>query len=96
MYTKTLRYNTELENENLVFKIQIPGKGKEDIKLATEDDVLKITVSENENYLIDVSRYWTSAYCNYDTEALKASMKHGLLTVVVPKVKNRSKLVNIE
>ena len=96
MYTKALRYHAELENENLVLKIQIPGKSKEEVRLSMENDSLKVSISEKENYFIDVSRYYYLGGYDYDLESIKASMKHGLLTVTVPKIKTKDKLIQIE
>ncbi len=95
MYYKTLKY-TYGDNENeLVFKFELAGKSKEDVKLTCSNKVINIKVHDKQTYAIDFDDHVYDIN-DYDFENIKADMSNGLLTVKLPKKKERLRQIQIE
>jgi HSP20 family molecular chaperone IbpA len=72
------------ENDKAIIEVEVPGAAREAIKLDYESGRLRISAkyrgkSLNESYVVPEARY--------DPDHLTASLKDGILTVVVPKRK---------
>jgi HSP20 family molecular chaperone IbpA len=81
----TVRYTYEPTEKELVLKFELAGKTKDNIKLSRKQDSLNLTVDSKNTYHIDL----TSDYYDldeYSFENIEASMKHGLLTVTIPRM----------
>jgi HSP20 family protein len=85
----------ETEKEYIV-DAEIPGVKKEDIKLDLRDDILTISVEQNEqvneerdNYIRKERRYgsFSRSFCveNAKNEAVTAKYNNGILTITLPK-----------
>lgn len=98
-----------VENENdYLFKIDLPGVNKEDIKINVKNSYLTVEVEKKEEKDINESNYLRkerfygvarrSYYVgNINTNDLNASYKDGVLEIVVPKeVKEETKYLEIK
>ncbi|CAA0824422.1 26.5 kDa heat shock protein- mitochondrial [Striga hermonthica] len=88
--------------EGYSLKYQMPGLAKEDVKIMVEDGgVLHIRGEHKEEKEEEEDEGWSSSYGYYDTsivlpedakvEEIKAEMKDGVLSVVVPKRERANK-----
>ena len=87
----------------LNLRIDMPGLGKEDVKVSVEQNTLVIKgesakESEDED---TAGRYTSRIHLPekiYKTDQIKAEMKNGVLKVVVPKIKEeeRSDVIQVE
>ncbi len=105
-----LSLRTDLvENENdYLFKVDLPGVKKEDIKINVKNNYLTLEVEkkeeleeENKNYLRK-ERFYGSASRSYyvgniNIDDLKATFENGVLEITVPKeVKQETKYLEIK
>ncbi|GMY30030.1 small heat shock protein, chloroplastic [Fagus crenata] len=99
-------WDVKEDNDALYIRLEMPGLGKEDVKVSVEENTLTIKgegekVSEEEE---ESKRRYSSRLDLpqklYKLDSIKAEMKNGVLKVVVPKVKEEEKKevfhVNIE
>lgn len=92
MYNK-LVYKYQVTEDGLAFNIELAGKSKEDVKIFKEDYSIAIKVDENK-YRISYEDYLLRS--NYDFDNVRAKMKNGLLTIIVPPIKKIEKQIEIE
>lgn len=97
------------EKDSYIYKIDIPGVEKENIKIHLGDNYLTIFVKknneeeyENEKYVHQERIYTSLSRCFYvgdvKEEDIKASYKNGTLTLKIPKVSKEKerKFITIE
>lgn len=91
-----------VDNDSYIYKIDIPGVDKEDIKIHLGDNYLTIFVHKNKDDIVSKDkylrqeRYYTSiSRCFYvgdvKEEDIKANYKNGTLTLKVPNAKEKEK-----
>ena len=95
-------FDLEESEDSLVLKAEIPGMTPEDLEVSVTDDNLTIKgnlrqelVSEEEGYERSESRFGLFSRtfqlpCKILADEVKASYKHGVLTIVMPKCKAES------
>lgn len=92
-------------NDALLLRMDMPGLGKEDVKLSVEQNTLIIKGEGEKESEDDESQRRYSSRLDlpeklYNLKEIKAEMKNGVLKVVVPKVKEEERKdvyqVNIE
>ena len=83
--------------EELVLRLEVPGLSREDVKLSIERSTLTVrgekrqeTTTENENFYRSERSYGAfersfALPAHVDTEAVKASMENGVLTIRFPR-----------
>lgn len=69
-------------------RIEIPGYGKEDVKMKVKEGILSIEVAESRSYSYSISE-------KYDVQSITASAKNGILNVHIP-LKEEQKPAEIE
>lgn len=83
------------DDDSLLMKIDMPGLGKEDVKVLVEQNTLVIKgEGEKESDSEENRRYSTRIDLSpelYKLGEIKAEMKNGVLRVVVPKAKEEEK-----
>lgn len=94
MYYKTLRYSYDTTDKELLFKFELAGKSKENVKVFNKDNSINIKVDDKDTYYVDLERFYESG--EYDLEETKANLKNGLLTISIPKKKIRQREIEIE
>lgn len=94
MYYKSLRYSYDTTDKDLVFKFELAGKSKENVKVFNKDNSINIKIDDKDTYLVDLERFYEAG--EYNIDETKASLKNGLLTVSIPKKKTRQKEIEIE
>jgi len=94
MWQKTLRYSHDISDKELVFKFELAGKTKENIKIFNENKTLIIKIEEKDSYKVDLDFF--ESVDDYDLERIKATMKNGLLTIKVPKLEHLKQEIEIE
>lgn len=91
---KNLRYSYQVKDNELVFKFELAGKSKEDVKVYNDKGSLSIKVDNKDYYVVDSKFYDLD---DFDFSASTATMKNGLLTVKVPvKEESKSQEIKIE
>lgn len=87
------------KKDRLVAKVEVPGLGKEDLKVSVDGDVLTVTGERKKEDEIKEKDYYCSerVYGSFsrsiplpvsvDKDRVKASYKKGVLTVELPKSK---------
>lgn len=81
------------ENDALYLRIDMPGLGKEDVKISVDQDTLIIRAEGDKESDEEESRRRYSSRIDlpqnvYNINEIKAEMKNGVLKVFVPKVKD--------
>ncbi|XP_022736281.1 23.6 kDa heat shock protein, mitochondrial-like [Durio zibethinus] len=82
--------------DSLNLRIDMPGLGKEDVKISVEQNTLIIMgegAKESEDE-VNAGRYTSRIHLPekiYKTDQIKADMKNGVLKVVVPKIKEEER-----
>ncbi|HHT39505.1 MAG: Hsp20/alpha crystallin family protein [Acholeplasmatales bacterium] len=106
--TISLRTDLIEQERDYLFKVDLPGVNKEDIKINLKNNYLTITVEKKEEKEVEESRYLrkeryfgsaTRSYYvgNVNTDDLKASYENGVLEVVVPKEgKEETKYIEVK
>lgn len=94
-------WDVKEDDDVLHLRIDLPGLGKEDVKVAVERDTLVIRgevqkeVGEGEDSAGVQRRRFSGRIelpaNRYKVDEIKAEMKHGVLKVVVPKVKDEER-----
>lgn len=97
-----MRTDIEESKDNYTLLVEVPGVKKEEIKISLDDGYLKISYSLNKEekesqekkiYHIERRRgYYSREYfVGYDIrkEDISANLDSGILTVVIPKVKEK-------
>lgn len=76
---------------------ELPGVKKETINISFENDVLNISVKKNSPQKIGRSYYGTKKIklYNADPDTIKASLKDGILIILIDNLKNKSNKSNI-
>lgn len=92
MYKK-LVYRYQVTEDSLLFHVELAGKSKEDVKIFKEESAIVIDVDDN-TYSISYSDYILRY--RYDFDNVKAKMKNGLLTIIIPEIKRSEKQIQIE
>lgn len=83
-------------------RLPVPGLAKEDIKVTVDDGVLTIKGEHKEEEEgCDEDDHWASFYGYYNTsfllpddakvDEIRAEMKHGVLTIIVPRIERSKK-----
>ena len=79
-------YKTTDEDDHVLLELAIPGVNKGDIEIEAENNNLTVRVNSTEG------NSWSKDYTNkfsidqkLDTDALKASLKNGILSIMIPK-----------
>lgn len=91
---KLINYNYETTKDTLTFNVELAGKRKEDVKVVSKPDALQVKVGEQSFSLNLYQHVWYPE--EYDTDAAKATMQHGLLTITVPKSKQKQNEIPVE
>lgn len=94
MYYKTLRYTYQNTDNALLFNFELAGKAKEDVKIYNQNNRINIKVNDKDTYAVDFDDYLYDQN-DYDFEEVTANMKNGLLTVKLPKKKERLRQIEI-
>lgn len=92
----TVRYTYQTKENELVFKFELAGKTKDDVKVYNKNGTLAVKVNDKHYYTADVSDELYYQQDEYNFGAAKASMLNGLLTVRVPKTQDDSCEIKIE
>ena len=100
--------NTRVDENAYMIEIDLPGVKKEDIEIATEDNVLTVsgerkmreTLKEEDYYKVEsfygkFARSFTLPE-DVDVEGIRAEMKNGVLEVTIPKRQDVHKSKKIE
>lgn len=97
-------YKTEVSGEEIIkVEIALPGFKKTDIKIRMEGNVLNVSymTPENEKSKADLENPWKRSFekkfrlgSDLDSSKITASMEDGILTIIIPYVKNK-KDINI-
>ncbi|KAF9600095.1 hypothetical protein IFM89_002568 [Coptis chinensis] len=84
-------WDAKEDNDALHLRIDMPGLGKEDVKVSVEDNTLTIKGGDKEASEEEGGRKYSSRIDLppnlYKADQIKAEMKNGVLKVSVPKVK---------
>ncbi|XP_074317384.1 small heat shock protein, chloroplastic-like [Silene latifolia] len=85
-------WDVKEDEEALLLKVDMPGLGKEDVKVSVEENTLIIRGEGEKETEEEESRRRYSSRIDltpnmYKVDGIKAEMKNGVLKVVVPKVK---------
>ncbi|EYU24955.1 hypothetical protein ABFS82_06G047300 [Erythranthe guttata] len=102
-----LRRNWDIKeaDEGIHLRMDMPGLGKEDVKVSVEQNTLVIKGEGNKDFEDDKAgpRYTSRIDLPdkiYKTDAIKAEMKNGVLKVFLPKIKEEERTdvfqVNVE
>ncbi|KAF9600535.1 hypothetical protein IFM89_009984 [Coptis chinensis] len=90
------------DDEALNLKIDMPGLGKEDVKVSVEDDILIIKgeePKEAEGDNVRAANMYSLKFVTpselYKVDQIKAEMQNGVLMVIVPKVKYEETRKNV-
>ena len=94
MYNKTIRYSYETTDKGLVLSFELAGKTKDDVKIKYANTGLNIKIDNKDTYAVYFDKY--ADVDNYNVNETKASMKNGLLTVTIPKKKEREYDIQVE
>lgn len=85
----------ESDSETICIEAGVPGLTREDIDIQVEDNILSISFKSNatkNNYLIKELKQSSSTRSfflndNLNTDDIEASVKNGLLTITIKKIK---------
>lgn len=94
--TKSVRYTYQVKDNELVFKFELAGKSKEDVKVYNKYGALVVKVDGKDYFTADTTASLRYDQEDYNFNAAKASMSNGLLTVTVPKVEIESHEIKVE
>lgn len=95
------------DKETFYVRVDMPGFGKEDVKVSIEDGVLAIT-GERDSQGTEDERWAAKSYRNFNTrlalpdtvqlDKIKAELKNGVLYVDIPKIKpeERKQLIEVQ
>mgnify|MGYP000135585743 CR=1 FL=1 len=75
--TRGLSYEIEPEEDAVVAKVEVPGCGPEDVNVSCEGRAIHVTTPRGNAYFTVGARI--------DMDHIEASIRHGLLTLRVPK-----------
>lgn len=92
----TVRYTYQTKDNELVFKFELAGKTKEDVKVYNKNGTLAVKVDGKHYYAADVSDDLHYEQDEYNFGAAKALMSNGLLTVRVPRTQDESYEIKVE
>jgi len=95
MYYKTLKYTYSDTDNELVLNFELAGKSKENVKIFTSNKALNIKVDDKQTFAVDFEDYLYDVN-DYDFESVTAKMNNGLLSVKLPKKKERLRTIQIE
>lgn len=95
MYYKTLKYSYNNTDNELVFKFELAGKSKENVKVYNQKNKINIKVDDKDTYQVDFDEYLYDTE-DYNFDEIKATMNNGLLSVSLPKKKERYKQIEID
>lgn len=95
MYNKTLKYTYSDTDNELVFHFELAGKSKENVKIFTSNEVLNIKLDDKQTFAVDFDNYLYDIN-HYDFEKITAKMNNGLLSIKLPKKKEKLKTIEIE
>ncbi|GFP88253.1 heat shock 22 kDa protein mitochondrial [Phtheirospermum japonicum] len=96
-YHDSGKWKTKQSAEGLHLFMDMPGLGKEDVKVSVEQNTLMVTGEGKK--VFDDDKKTGRGYSNffylpekvYKTKEIKAEMKNGVLKVFVPKIKNEER-----
>lgn len=94
MYNKTIRYSYESTDKELVLKFELAGKSKDDVKIKYSNNVFNIKIDNKDTYAVYFDKY--ADIENYNIDETKANMKNGMLSVFIPKKKERECDIKVE
>lgn len=94
MYNKTIRYSYETTEKGLLLSFELAGKTKDDVKIKYLNSGLNIKIDNKDTYAVYFDKY--ADVENYNIFETKAAMKNGLLTVTIPKKKERECDIQVE
>ena len=93
---KTIRYTYEPSDKEIVFKFELPGKAKEDVKVYCKNKTINVKVKDKDSFNIDLEEHsYDYDDDGYDINNTSANMLNGLLTVKVPKKQENQKLIEV-
>jgi HSP20 family molecular chaperone IbpA len=100
-YTNHIKYTFETNSDSIIYRIELPGKSKEDIKIYNRNNEIELDIKDHGEFIIDASsdNYSRPTYYNienFDLSKAKAKMAHGLLTITIPKKTGPEKRIEIE
>lgn len=90
------------KDDHYKLRYEMPGIAKEDVKITIDDDGVLTIKGEHKEEKDDDEQYWSSSsYGYYNTSLLlpddakaddiKAELKDGVLTLIIPKTQNPQK-----
>lgn len=94
MWYKTLKYSYDTTETELNLKFELAGKTKENVKVYNNEDSINIKIDDKQTYCIDLNPFY--AVEEYDIDSSKATLKHGLLNIAIPKKKRKQKEIEID
>jgi len=94
MYNKTIRYSYESTDKELVLKFELAGKSKDDVKIKYSNNAFNIKIDNKDTYAVYFDKY--ADIENYNIDETKANMKNGMLSVFIPKKKERECDIKVE
>lgn len=95
MYYKTLKYSYNNTDNELIFKFELAGKSKDDVKIYNQKNKINIKVDNKDTYQVDFDEYLYDVE-DYNFDEIKATMNNGLLSVALPKKKEKLRQIQIE
>jgi len=100
-YTNHIKYTFETNNDSIVYRVELPGKSKEDVKIFNRHNEIELDIKNHGEFVIDVSTDDHSKGThhkieNFDLSKIRAKMMHGLLTLTIPKKTGPEKQIEIE
>jgi len=79
-------------DDNYTVKLPLAGFSKDHVDISVVDNILTITAENKENEFGNkIVKSWSLPRNSVDQTKIDASLENGVLTVVVPKVKNEDK-----
>jgi HSP20 family protein len=94
---KKSNYTFERKEDGFKFELEIPGFGKDDVKVNIEDNYLKIDCkkeNKERNFAYDISHL--SEENEIDLSKTVAEIENGILSLDIPIIKNKKKPKQIE
>ncbi|MBD3167916.1 MAG: Hsp20 family protein [candidate division Zixibacteria bacterium] len=97
------------DEKNIIFRAEIPGIKKDEIKVSVENHTLTVCGEKKEEYLSENENYYRSErtfghFCrnfslpsNVDTTEVKANYRDGILKIEIPKIdETKRKYIQVE
>ena len=89
-------YDAYEKDNNTILELKVPGFSKKDVEVTLDDGLLMITADSGSKdelgFRSDVIKRRFNLPKNSDSDKIEASVKDGLLTVVIPKKSYKNKI----